>query len=659
MITFFAALILGAMPAVEGRGATEETALQVARPKIETLSASIPTVMVPTLTVPTVTVPTISTPTRNVSATYSTLNVPVRSADTQDINTQNLSTRSVGTLNIDTQNLSTRSVGTPNIDTQRVNLQEGPKIEIPAEAEMEAEEDIQLKSWIQQVIRDGKRLEQECRWKNALMHYESAFRAVPTSEVLQSHYTRARVLCDIQKRYSMDSYIEAVGRMNGFQTRAFSEEFLRIFRSNYVHQMTYSDIFYREICCMEIALGNSTFCDRILPTWRKTEVEKFRQEMVKFSRSCVIQNQTDLQNAMVEISRRFKSKFNQNPSFLVLDGLLGFILTLDCYSEVLLNHQYQDLLTSVSGNMVGVGVEFRTENGITTISGLVPYSPAWKSDLQKKDIILGINDTPIQNWSLERVAEKMEGMQGEPIRLKVQTGNNPPRDVLLIREALTFSSIEHSMMIPDSENVGYVRLASFQFNSATDLHQALLRLKEQGMTKLVLDLRGNSGGTVPSAIAVSDLFLSGGVILQERNYERVRNHHATMNTPWENLPLVVLINEKSASAAEIFAGAIQERNRGILVGKRSYGKGTIQTILDIPGSNFVMRLTTANFFSPSGKRYNYVGIKPNHEVYEVGKPIFEEMEDSLERPSRAIREDGYSEKTGDPVLKIAMQTLEN
>ncbi len=580
MITFFAAMILGAMPT-----GSEAVVVTEAQPKMEVAAVAVPSLEIPTF--------------------------------------------------------------------ERSELK-APKIEVPKEAETG---NLQQEAKIQRIILEGKRLEQGCRWRSALEHYEKAFRMMPTSEILQSHYTRLRVVNDILKRCSLDSYVETVARMNDFQTLVLARNYLQIFTAKYVRQVTFGEIFDREVRCMEIALGNSSFCERILPDFRKSEVEAFRRKMREFAQSCVIQNQADLEEAMMEIGRRFEKEFGRKASFLVLEGLFGFVVTLDCHSEVLLNNQYQDLLTSVSGQMVGVGIEFSIENGLTLVTGLVPNSPAWRTDLQKKDVILEIDGMSIRNWSLEQVAEKMEGREGERIWLTVQTGQESPRNVLLTRESLAFSSVEHSMILPNSGNVGYIRLTSFQRNSRKDLNRALLQLQAQGMTKLILDLRGNPGGPVQSAIDVSNMFLNDGVVLQEANSERKLNHYTTSATPWENLPLVVLIDERSASAAEIFAGAVQERKRGVLVGKRSFGKGTIQTILPIPGGNFVLKLTTAHFFSPTGQRYNYVGVSPDYEVRQVGKPIFETQEEALLHRNLSLERNAETEKKIDSTLQIAMQAL--
>lgn len=596
MITFFAAMILGAVP-MESVTNIEDATLTTARAKIETSTISIPVMDVPALKLP----------------------------------------------------------------SMEQSEQQMPKIEVPREAE--TSKNPQQDEQIQHIIRKGKRLEQECRWQSELELLESAFRKVPSSKALQEQYTRARVLCDIQKRHTLNSYHETIERMDLRQTLFFTQNFLNLFTTEYVHQVTYSDIFYREIRCMEIALENSLFCNRVLPEYSVKEVNLFRQEIQKFARNSVILTQSDLEDATMEIGRRFEAKFQKNASFLVLEGLFGFVLTLDCYSGILLSNQYQDIVSSISGNAVGIGVDLRLEKGVTQVAGVLYNTPAWRSGLLKNDIILSIDGMSIQNWSIEQVSEKMEGQEGEQLCLKVQTGQNQPRNVVITRETLSFSSIEHSMIIPEAKNIGYVRLASFQKSSPEDLHQALLQLQAQGMTKLVLDLRGNHGGAVHAAKEISNMFLHGGIIMQEKNSKQNLPHYADTATPWAHLELVVLIDEQSASAAEIFAGAIQDRNRGELIGKRSFGKGTIQSLLIIPGSDFVLKLTTSKFFSPTGKRYNYVGILPDHEVQEAGKPIFETLEEALLRqnlipePNHVSTLETESEKKEDSVLRIAMQVL--
>lgn len=525
-----------------------------------------------------------------------------------------------------------------------------PAIAIPVDSA--SLDSIQEEERITSILKEGERLEQLCRWRNALELYETAIRRYPSSKRLQAQFSRLKILCDIQKRFATPAHARIVSKMGSQELEYFVEDFFRIHQERYVQPMTPSEIFYREVRCMEIALGNVTFCEQVLPGWKKADVDAFRGEIREIPRQSVIRSQQDLVRATLAIGERFQNRFQKNSAFLVLEGLFDFVVSLDAYSEVLLPSQYQDLLASVSGNMVGVGIEFRTTDGVTRIVNLISRSPAAQSSLRKEDLILAIDGESIQNWSIEQVSEKMNGEADTDVRLRVQTENQLPRDVVLRRRALTISSIDHCMILPDSDGVAYVRLTSFQRNSSLEMNQALQRLSRQGMRSLIIDLRGNPGGAMNAAIEMADLFLQDGGIVLTQDYANQTLHQAHEANTWD-VPLILLINEKSASASEIFAGAIHDRNRGKLVGTRSFGKGAIQSMFEITGSPFVLKLTTAQFFSPSGKRYNYVGVTPDYVVHQNGKLFFEEIEE-LRQPAPLPTS---SNETRDAVLVTAMGIL--
>ncbi|MBQ9454725.1 MAG: PDZ domain-containing protein [Thermoguttaceae bacterium] len=456
----------------------------------------------------------------------------------------------------------------------------------------------------------------------ALRQYSAALHRFPGVRSLQSQYSRVKVLYDIQKRFETDWYMNTAGQYDTARLRVFVRNFWNIVMVNFVQSFTETEIFYRETRCMDLALGSETFRARVLPNAAPREIEAFREEIRQFVRDSIIRSRNDLTNSTLEIGRRFQNRFGQNASLLVMEGLFDCVTSLDSYSEVLLPDQYQEVLSSVSGNMVGLGVTIKTQDSRTEIVRIVPNSPAANSDLRPGDEIIAINDESVVGCSNRQVSVKLEGPMGSSVSLRVQAKDDLPREIVLIRKPITMASVEHAMILPDSDGIGYFRLNGFQQNSATEMLQTLSQLKEQGMSSLIIDLRGNGGGTVDSAVAISELFLDEGNILQVKSAGSEFIHRAHLDSEWNEIPLILLIDGESASASEIFAGAIQGLKRGVLIGTRSFGKGVIQKIYPIPESPFVMKLTTSQFFGPSGNRYNYVGVNPNYEVREAGKPIF-------------------------------------
>ena len=495
-----------------------------------------------------------------------------------------------------------------------------PVVEVPAD--ILQNRNSRNEEEISAVIEECVSYEQAGNWETALQQYSAAIRRFPDSRFLQSQYTRVKVLCDIQKRFETDWYLNAVRQYDFARLQMFVQNFWSIVSTNYVHPFSDAEIFYREARCMDIALGNEMFCAKVLPNVDPRRIEAFREELRQFVQDSIVVSRNDLTRSTLEIGRRFQNRFGQNASLIVLEGLFDCVTSLDFYSEVLLPSQYHDVIATVSGNLVGLGITIKTEDGKTEIVGIIPDSPAAHSDLCCGDQILAVDNESVEGLNKRQVSTKLEGPAGSSVALRVQAANDLPREIVLIRKPFVVPSVDHAMILPDSEGIGYFRLNGFQQNSVTEMRQTLSQLKEQGMTSLIIDLRGNGGGTVDSALAISDLFLDRGNILRIQSAGSNFTHRAHSGSEWNEIPLVLLIDGNSASASEIFAGAIQGLQRGLLIGKRSFGKGEIQKIYSIPESPFVMKLTTAQFFGPSGNRYDYVGISPNYEVHETGKPIF-------------------------------------
>ena len=495
-----------------------------------------------------------------------------------------------------------------------------PMIEVSADIQKNG--NAQMEEQISAIIEECYSCEMAGDWDAVMEQYSIALRKFPGSRKLQSHYTRAKVLFDIQKRFETDWYLNAASHYEPARLRTFVQNFWNIVTTNYFHPFSAAEMFYREARCMDIALGNATFRSKVLPNADPQRIDAFREEIRQFVKDSIITSRADLTTATLEIGRRFQNRFGLNASMIVLEGLFDCVTSLDAYSEVLLPSQYHDVVASISGSMVGLGITIKTQNGRTEIIAIVPDSPASHSDLRRGDQIIAVDDESVVGFSTRQVSAKLEGPQGSSVSLRVQAKDDLPREIVLIRRPITMRSVDHAMILPDSNGIGYFRLNGFQQNSAVEIRQTLDQLQEQGMTSLIIDLRGNGGGTVDSAVAISDIFLEEGNILQTKGVNSTFTHLAHSDSKWNEIPLALLIDGGSASASEIFAGAIQGHQRGVLVGNRSYGKGVIQSVYPIPGSLFVMKLTTAQFYGPSGNCYNYVGVNPNYEVHEVGKPIF-------------------------------------
>lgn len=262
-------------------------------------------------------------------------------------------------------------------------------------------------------------------------------------------------------------------------------------------------------------------------------------------------------------------------------------------------------------NIVGIGVELEAHPMGAELVGIIENSPAAQLGLQERDVIVAVNRQSVRGLTLNDVASRLGGPIGQAIELDIERDGRRYRGTVT-RQRIYVSSVTGVKMIEPSQKVAYIRLKQFSESSRKDLETAMLSLHNQGMQALILDLRGNPGGLLDQAIEVSNLFLPCGTIVstQGRTSSDNTRESATYQKTW-NVPLVVLVDDNSASASEIFAAAIQENGRGIVVGRQSYGKGTVQTHFPLRTVSGTLKLTTAKFYSPSGREMAGAGVTPD------------------------------------------------
>lgn len=269
--------------------------------------------------------------------------------------------------------------------------------------------------------------------------------------------------------------------------------------------------------------------------------------------------------------------------------------------------------------IVGIGVELKPHEQGALVFGVLENGPAAQSGMQRGDIITAIDGRTVGGQSLDQIAGMIGGRSGTSVQITIDR-NGRQASARLTRRSFYVSSVTGTQML--AGNTGYIRLKQFSESSKEDLEQALWRLHREGMQSLVLDLRGNPGGLLTEAIDVSNLFLPEGRIVatRGRNASDNTDERATFSQTWR-VPLVVLVDGNSASASEIFAAAIQENDRGVIVGRQSYGKGTVQTHFPLQTAAGDLKLTTAKFYSPDGREMAGTGVTPDVIVRPTGEPF--------------------------------------
>jgi carboxyl-terminal processing protease len=274
--------------------------------------------------------------------------------------------------------------------------------------------------------------------------------------------------------------------------------------------------------------------------------------------------------------------------------------------------QLRDIYSQIDGNFVGLGVELRADEGALLIVNVIPRSPAEKAGLRAGDRIIAVDGQATRELTTEAAAALLTGPEGSLVRVTTLSPGENGREISIRRAEVEVPSLDGVRIVEPESGVAYVRIPAFQKTTAEDLEAALWDLHRQGMRSLVIDLRGNPGGLLNASVDVADKFVASGPIVSTRGRSEQENFNYRAHRPgtWR-VPLVVLIDGDSASASEIFAGAIQDSGRGKIVGSRSYGKGSVQGIFALGTSGAGARLTTARFFSPLGHPISNVGITPD------------------------------------------------
>jgi carboxyl-terminal processing protease len=298
---------------------------------------------------------------------------------------------------------------------------------------------------------------------------------------------------------------------------------------------------------------------------------------------------------------------------LLEDAVRGMLSGLDPHSAYLVAEEYQELKEGTTGQFGGLGIEVSMENGFVKVVSPIDDTPAQKAGIKAGDLIVRLDDQPVKGMTLADAVKKMRGEPGSSILLTVvREGAEAPLKITIVRDIIKVKSVKSRML---EKGYGYVRISSFQSGTGESLKDALAALKKENagdLKGLVLDLRNNPGGVLNAAVEVSDAFIKSGLIVYTEG--RIENSEMRFNAAPDDLingaPIVVLINAGSASASEIVAGALQDQKRAVIMGEKSFGKGSVQTIL--PTSNgAAVKLTTARYYTPSGRSIQAEGIEPD------------------------------------------------
>ena len=467
---------------------------------------------------------------------------------------------------------------------------------------------------VERFVERAARHERSQQWRQAAELYQRAMRLFPDAAELPAKWQRAERLYSLARRYRDASFRDELLALDRRQAKALLIEMLDKADANYVVRLDYAAVAESGLRDLDLALGQSIFWEGNFPRTEAAGRAALREELARLPEGPVRDGRDVVRTA--EEAGRICARYGMvHGSAVLLEFLSAAAEGLDPYSGHLTPNRLRDLYAMIDGNFVGLGVEVKGGADGLDVVQVLAGSPAAEAGLKAGDMLVAIDGREIAGEDAESAANRLQGPAGSVVHLGVRRGETA--SVLAVtRRQVTVHSIVDVRLLDETAGVGYLRLTSFQRSTARELQTAVDGLAARGMRSLVIDLRGNPGGLLDVALKVANLFIDDGVLVSTRGrtWGQTWTHRARGDACRYRFPLALLIDGGSASASEIFAGAVKDHRRGTLVGTRTFGKGSVQSIFPLRSAETGLRLTTAHFFSPTGLAYHNIGVAPNVHV---------------------------------------------
>lgn len=459
-------------------------------------------------------------------------------------------------------------------------------------------------------LADGKRLEQENRWQEAILHYEKSVKKNPALKDCSERLQICRVHYDVTRRYSDRSFMQTVDSSTPAEALQVLTEVLSKLEVYYVEQVDHYKLALHGTAFLEVALTEQDFLSKHLRNADAATIEQFRKTVHKAVFGRKIQNAEELKATVAYVANMASQQIGLMPSAVIYEYVAGSIGLLDPYSALLTPGEYREVMSQIEGNLIGLGVELWAEGSELRIVDVFGGGPAQIAGLSANQFIMNVDGSSVDLIGAKKAADLLRGPEGSSVQLVLRNTDDSVMNVTVQRKKVDVPSV--SLVEMAEPGVGYLRITNFQKTTAGEVTKAMMELSRNGMRSIIIDLRRNPGGLLDSAVELADYFITRGSIVSTKGRNGQENHNFTAKAPgtWD-IPLVVLIDGDSASASEIFAGAIHDHDRGTVVGQTSYGKGSVQGVFHNEHGNGGLRLTVSKFFSPKGTPISARGVQPH------------------------------------------------
>ncbi len=422
----------------------------------------------------------------------------------------------------------------------------------------------------------------------------------------------------ITRRYQSQGFLSLLN-LPPQQSVALYSEVMQMINTRHLEPSTPQVRVQKAMSNLMFALDVPTFVQTNQLMLQPGNVQAYRQALQQ-AMQAPIQSEQDAVNMLNWTMQMSAQQIGLRPAATALEFVYGAVESLDKYSAFVPPERTPGASLQLESNLVGIGVQIEMKPEGAEVAKVISGSPAQSAGLQNGDLLLAVSGHQLAGSSVDQAVELISGAAGSQVVLGVQRQSQSPFTITVTRQAIQLHSV-NDIQIINGTRVGYFKLDKFTGTATEEVENAMQQLYQQGMQSVVIDLRGNPGGLLTAAIQISDKFLPQGTIVATRGRTAADNteEHATKEHTWK-MPMVVLVDHNSASASEIFAAAIQENRRGVVVGRTSYGKGTVQTQFPLQTAGCSLRITTAKFYSPTGRVMAGAGVTPDVRIPESTGP---------------------------------------